>query len=95
MRVVLALLLGAGVAGLALLPQPGSFLIAMAAMAVGFLLAAAKAAVDLIELSPAEIAADAIALVRIPAGDTTLTAILFLVGAAAQVLPRGLATHIR
>jgi hypothetical protein len=42
MRVALATLLAAGVAGLALLPEPGSFLPALLAMALGFLLSAAK-----------------------------------------------------
>ena len=55
MRVVLAVLLGAGVASLALLPEPGSLLIAFIALLLGFLLAGAKAAVDLIELTPSEL----------------------------------------
>jgi hypothetical protein len=94
MRAVLATLLGAGVAGLALLAEPGSFLIALAAMALGFLLAGAKAAVDLIELNAADLAADVVglaalgtALARITTGNAVLIAALLAVALAAQGIP--------
>ena len=102
MRLAIAGLLVVGAGALVIVPAPGSFAIALPVMVATFLLGAARLALDLVELDAVELTADgallvavAIALVRIPAGDTTLTAILFLVGAAAQVLPRGLATHIR
>jgi purine-cytosine permease-like protein len=94
MRVVLATLLAAGVAGLALLPEPGSFLPALLAMVLGFLLAAAKGAVDLVDLERAELAADAlglavlgIALTRISTGNATLIGALIAVACAAQGIP--------
>jgi hypothetical protein len=93
-RVALATLLAAGLAGLVLLPEPGSFLIAMAVMALGFLLAGAKAAVDLIELNPADIAADGVtfaalgtALARISTGNALLIGALLAVALAAQGFP--------
>jgi len=94
MRVVLAVLLGAGVASLALLPEPGSLLIAFIALLLGFLLAGAKAAVDLIELTPGELAADAIALIalglaltRVTTGDVVLVGSLLALAFVAQGLP--------
>jgi hypothetical protein len=101
-RLALAGLLVVGAAALVIVPAPGSFAVALPVMLATFLLGAARLALDLVELDAVELTADgallvavAIALVRIPAGDTALTAILFLVGAAAQVLPRGLATRMR
>jgi hypothetical protein len=94
MRVVLATLLGAGLASLALLSEPGSFLFAFIALLGGFLLAGAKAAVDLIELTPSELAADALALAslalaltRITTGDAVLLSSLLAVALVAQGLP--------
>ena len=94
MRVALAVLLGAGIAGLALVSEPRSFLFALAAMALGFPLAGAKAALDLIELNPADLAADALALAalgtamaRITTGDTMLIGTLLAVALAAQGIP--------
>jgi hypothetical protein len=93
-RVVLATLLGAGLAGLALVSQPRSLLIALAAMALGFLLAGAKTAVDLIDLDRAEVGADALTLAalatglaRITSGDPVLTGTLLAVALAAQGIP--------
>jgi hypothetical protein len=94
MRVVLAALLGGGVAALALLPEPGSLLIAFIALLLGFLLAGAKAAMNLIELTPSELAADAVALAtlglaltRVTTGDAVLVGSLLAVACAAQGLP--------
>jgi hypothetical protein len=94
MRVVLAALLGAGLASLVLLPEPRSLLIALIALLLGFLLAGGKAAVDLIELTPSELAADAIALIalalaltRVTTGDAVLLGSLLAVAFAAQGLP--------
>ena len=94
MRVVLAALLGAGVAALVLLAEPGSLLIAFIALLLGFLLAGAKAAVDLIELTPSELAADAVALIalglalaRVTTGDAVLVGSLLAVAFVAQGLP--------
>jgi hypothetical protein len=94
MRVALAIVACAGLAALVLLTAPGSFLIAMPAIALGFLLAGAKAAVDLIELLPAELAADAVgfaalglALTRITAGTAVLPAALLALALAAQGIP--------
>jgi hypothetical protein len=93
-RVVLASLLAAGVAGLALLQEPTSFLPALVAMALGFLLAAAKGAVDLIELDRAELIADAVglaalgtALTRISTGNAMLIGALIALACAAQGIP--------
>ena len=94
-RIVLAALLAAGAIGLAVVPEPGSFLLALAVMLAVFLLAAAKLAVDLVELSAVELAADVavlvavgIALSQIPLGNALLTEALFVAGLATQALPR-------
>lgn len=94
MRIALAVLLAAGVLGLASVAEPSSFAIALAAMLFGFLLAAAKAAVDLVDLDPADLAADAlalaalgIALTRITTGDALLVGALLTAALAAQGVP--------
>jgi hypothetical protein len=94
-RVILATVLGAGVAGLVAVPEPTSFLFGFAAMLLGFLLAGAKAAVDLIELTRAELAADAIALAalglaltQITSGSTVRVGALIAVALVAQGFPR-------
>jgi hypothetical protein len=94
MRVVLAGLLAAGLAALVLFPQPTSFLIALLTMLLGFLLAGAKAAVDLIELNPADIAADALALAaigtaltRVSTANAMLVGSLLALACAAQAVP--------
>ncbi len=91
---MLAALLGAGLAGLALISEPRSFLVAMGAMALGFLLAGAKAAVDLIALNPADLAADAVALAalgtalaRITTGNAVLIGSLLACALVAQGIP--------
>ena len=94
MRIVLAAVLGAGVLGLAVVGEPGSFLLAATAMLVGFLLAAAKAASDLIELNPADLMADVVALAALGTGlalftrgDALLVGGLLAAALAAQGLP--------
>lgn len=95
MRIVLAALLGAGLAGLVALPEPGSFLIAMAVMLLGFLLAGARAAADLVDLIPSELTADALALValatalaRVTTGNALLIGALLALALVAQGFPR-------
>jgi hypothetical protein len=97
MRVAIASLLALGVLGLVVVPEPSSFLIALLVMVVVFLLAAARLAVDLIDLSPAALLADAgvllaigVALSQIPLGNVLLTVVLFVVGITTQVVPRSL-----
>jgi hypothetical protein len=99
-RIVLATLLVAGALGLAVLPEPGSFLLALLVMVAVFLLGGSRLAVDLVELSAVELAADVallvavgVALTQISLGNAMLTEALFVVGAATQALPR-LATLI-
>lgn len=94
LRIVLAILLAAGAAALVLLAEPGSFLIAFAALLLGFLLAGAKSAVDLIELRPAELAADAttlgalgVALTQVTTGDALRIGALLGVALVAQAFP--------
>ena len=84
----------AGALGLAVLPEPGSFLLALLVMVAAFLLGASRLAVDLVDLSPVELAADVallvavgVALSQIPLGNVVLTEALFVIGAASQALP--------
>jgi hypothetical protein len=93
-RVALAALLGAGVVGLALVAEPGSFAIAALAMLGGFLLAGAKTAIDLIDLNPADLTADAVTLAALgtglalfTSGDALLVGGLLAAALAAQGLP--------
>jgi hypothetical protein len=101
-RLAIAGLLVVGAGALVVVAAPGSFAIAFPVMIVTFLLGAARLALDLIELDAVELAADVVllvavgvALVQIPVGNTALTAILFLVGAATQLLPRARAAVTR
>jgi hypothetical protein len=81
-------LLVAGAISLVIVPAPGSFAIALPVMVVTFLLGGARLARDLVEL-------DGVALAQIPVGNSGLTEILFVAGAATQALPRGLVLLIR
>jgi hypothetical protein len=97
MRVVISVLLAVGVLGLVVVPEPSSFLIALLVMVAVFLLGAATIAIDLIELSPPALLADAavllvvgLALSQIPLGNVVLTVVLFVVGITTQVIPRSL-----
>lgn len=67
MRILLAVLLAAGLAGLILAPMPASFLVAVLFALPAFLLGAAKLAIDLIELVRADLIADAALLVALGA----------------------------
>jgi hypothetical protein len=94
LRALLASLLGIGVAGLVILPEPGSLLLGLVVMLLAFLLASAKLAVDLIELVPADLVADAagllavgIALSRVTTGNRLLVTTLLAAALAAQALP--------
>jgi hypothetical protein len=97
MRLAIASLLALGVLGLVAVPEPSSFLIALLVMVAVFLLAAARLAVDLIDLSPPALLADAgvllaigVGLSQIPLGNVVLTVVLFVVGITTQVIPRSL-----
>jgi hypothetical protein len=70
---VLSVLLLAGFAGLVLVPQPASFLVAVLFMLPAFLLGAAKFAIDLIELVRADLIADVALLLVLGAAFTTFT----------------------
>jgi hypothetical protein len=93
-RAVLAVLSAAGVLALATVAEPGSFGLAALAALLGFLLASAKGAVDLVDLEPADLAADALALIalgaaltRVTTGDALLIGGLLTVACAAQGVP--------
>lgn len=94
LRALLASLLGLGVAGLAVLPEPGSLLLALVVMLLALLLVSAKLAVDLIELVAADLIADALgllalgtALSRVTTGNRMLITTLLAGALAAQALP--------
>jgi hypothetical protein len=101
-RPAIAGLLVVGAISLVIVPAPGSFAIALPVMVATFVLGGARLALDLVELDAVELTADVallvavgIALVQIPVGNSGLTAILFVAGAAAQALPRGLVRRVR
>jgi hypothetical protein len=101
-RATLASLLVLGAVALVIVPTPGSFGVALLVLVAVFLLGTSKLAIDLIELSPRELAADVavlvcmgVALVQIPAASLALTETLLLAGALTQVLPRALARRMR
>jgi hypothetical protein len=73
MRILLAVLLGAGLVGVLVVPEPASFLIAILAVLPAFLLGAAKLAMDLIELVRADLIADAALLIALGAALTTFS----------------------
>jgi hypothetical protein len=94
MRVVLATPAAAGLASLVLLTEPASFAVASLALLIGFLLAGAKGAVDLIDLHKADLAADAltlaalgVALTRITTGNALLLGALLATALVAQGIP--------
>jgi hypothetical protein len=93
-RALLVATLVVGAVGLVVVPEPGSFLIALLVMLVAFLVGAAKLAIDLVELAPRDLAADVgllvavgVALSQIPLGNALLTEALFVAGIATQALP--------
>jgi hypothetical protein len=96
-RALLAVLLAIGIVTLVVLPQPGSYLIALLVMLAVFLIAAARLAIDLVELDPVELLADAgllvatgFALTQVPLGNAHLTEWLFAAGIVTQVVPLAL-----
>jgi hypothetical protein len=100
-RPLLATLLLLGTLALLIVPEPGSFLLALLVMVAVFLLGAAKLAIDLIELSALELAADVLVLVavgvalsQIPLGNALLTEALFVLGLVLLSVPR-LVRHMR
>jgi hypothetical protein len=97
MRPLLATLLGIGVGSVAFIPAPLGVLLAFVIMLLAFLLAAAKLAVDLIELIPADLVADAAVLVivgtsitGVTSGSRVLIATLLAAALVAEVLPPAL-----
>lgn len=94
MRALLAVLLLLGTLALLVVPEPGSFLLALLVMLAVFLLGAARLAIDLIDLRPIELATDAgvlaavgVALSQIPLGNALLTEGLFVLGLVLLLLP--------
>jgi hypothetical protein len=94
MRPLLATFLGIGAASAIFLPDPLGSLLALVIMLLAFLLGAAKLAVDLIELIPADLVADAavvvivgIALTRITSGSGVLVGALLAAALVAEALP--------
>jgi hypothetical protein len=73
MRSLLAVLLAAGLVGLVAAPERPALLIAVLFMLPAFLLGGAKLAVDLIELVPADLIADAALLAALGAAFTTIS----------------------
>jgi hypothetical protein len=73
MRILLALLLGAGLVALVVAEQPAGLLLATLVMLLTFLLGTAKLAVDVIELVRADLVADVVTLVAIGIGAATFT----------------------
>jgi hypothetical protein len=92
MRRLLVAVLALGLAGLAAAPERPALLAGLLALLLAFLLGAAKLAIDLIELSPRELSADAVALVAVAAGLAQLTtASRALIGA---LLALALVAHV-
>jgi hypothetical protein len=97
MRAVLAVLPAAGVAGLVAAPERPALMLALLVLLLVFLLSCSKLAMDLVELSPGELAADAGALAAAVAGLTQISSAgrpllgaLLLLALAAQALPLAL-----
>ena len=93
MRILLAVLLAAGLGGLILVPMPASFLVAVLFALPAFLLGAAKLAIDLIELVRADLIADAALLVALGAlfvsfsmGNRVVIGALLVAALATQVV---------
>jgi hypothetical protein len=91
LRILLVALLAAAIAGLAVMPERPAFLVALLVLLLAFLLGAAKLAVDLIELIPSDLVADAatlvalgIAFTRITTGNRLLVGALVAVALATQ-----------
>ena len=94
LRILLAVVLGTGLAVVLLAQERTAFFFALLVMLLAFLLAAAKLAVDLIDLNPPDLVADGVllallglAFTRITTGDRMLIAALMAVALATQALP--------
>lgn len=94
MRILLAGVLGTGLATLFVAPVPAAFLLALQIMLIAFLLGAAKLAVDLIELFRLDLIADLTLLVTLgfaftifAGGDRLLLGVLLAIALATQVVP--------
>jgi hypothetical protein len=72
-RIALVTLLGAGVAGVAVMPEIPALLVGMLVMLVGFVLGAAKLATNLIDLVRADLIADAAMVATLGAALTQIT----------------------
>src|SRR4051812_13983144 len=97
MRAVLAVLLAAGTAALAAAPERTGLMLALLVLVLVFLLGSSKLAIDLIELVPAELGADAVALVaailgltQIASAGRPLLAALLVLALGAQAVPLAL-----
>jgi hypothetical protein len=93
MRTLLIALLAAGVAGVALIPELQALLVGMLVMLIGFVLGAAKLAIDLIDLVRADLIADGVtlatlglALTQITAGNRLFDAAVIALALAVQVI---------
>jgi hypothetical protein len=93
MRILLVVLLAAGVAGVAIVPELQALLIGMMVMLITFLLGAAKLATDLIDLVRADLIADAvlvatlgIALTQVTAGNRVLDVAVLAIALTTQVV---------
>jgi len=91
-RILLVIVLAAGVAGVSVIPELQALLVGMLVMLVAFLLGAAKLAIDLIDLERADLIADAvlvatlgIALTQVSAGNRLLDVAVIALALAAQV----------
>ncbi len=100
MRILLAVLLALALAVLVAAPARTALAVAMLAMLLAFLLGSAKLAIDLIDLIPAQLAADAALLVAlggafalVTTGSRLVIGALIAVALATQTVP--LAKRIR
>jgi hypothetical protein len=73
MRILLVVLLAAGLVALFVVEQPAGLLLATLVMLLTFLLGCAKLAVDVVDLIRADLVADGVTLVAIGIGAATFT----------------------
>ena len=102
MRILLAAVLGAGLAILVVVPAPASLLLATMILLVAFLLGAVKAAVDLVDLVRTDVIADAallltlgVAFALFTRGDRVFLGSLTALALATQVAPLVIARRAR
>jgi hypothetical protein len=94
LRILLTVVLGAGLAVLLLAQERTALLIALLVLLLAFLLGAAQLAVDLVDLTPSDLVADGgllvvlgLAFTRITTGDRLLITALMAVALATQAAP--------